>query len=102
MRKLYGVIDRFCAEVAEILPRYNAIQVKSIGDAVMLRVPDGEAAAVELGLDLAHETLCGHHSPAVRVGMHHGVALSRGDDYLAAPSTLLPEFPLVRQRARCC
>ena len=51
----------------------------------MLRVPDAAAAAaVELGLDLAHETLCGHHSPAVRVGMHHGVALSRGKDYFGS------------------
>ena len=33
------MIDWFCAEVADILARYDAAQVKSIGDAVMLRVP---------------------------------------------------------------
>ena len=78
-----GLIDRFCGEVAEILPRYDATQVKSIGDAVMLRVPDA-AAAVGLGLDLAHEALCGDGLPAVRVGMHRGVAVSRGGDYFGS------------------
>jgi adenylate cyclase len=82
-----GLIDRFCAEVAELLPRYDATQVKSIGDAVMLRVPDA-AGAVELGLDLAHETLRGHGYPAVRVGMHHGVAVSRGGDYFGSAVNL--------------
>lgn len=82
-----SLIDQFCAEVAELLPRYGALQVKSIGDAVMLRVPDA-AAAVELGLNVAHETLRGHGYPAVRVGMHRGVALARGGDYFGSAVNL--------------
>jgi adenylate cyclase len=81
------LIDRFSAEVAELLPRYDATQVKSIGDAVMLRVPDA-AGAIELGLDLAQETLQGHGYPAVRVGMHHGVAVCRGGDYFGSAVNL--------------
>jgi class 3 adenylate cyclase/YHS domain-containing protein len=81
------LVDRFGAEVAEALPSYGALQVKSIGDAVMLRVPDA-AAAVELGLHLAHQTLSGHGSPAVRVGMHHGAAICRNGDYFGSAVNL--------------
>src|SRR5206468_1124869 len=53
------LVNRFSSEVAEVLPRYDAEQVKSIGDAVMLRVPS-PAAAIELGLHLAHDMLGDH------------------------------------------
>src|SRR2546426_10466472 len=53
------LVDRFYGEVAEVLPRYGAAQVKSIGDAVMLRVPS-PANAIELGLHVAHDTLGDH------------------------------------------
>ncbi len=82
-----GLIDRFGAEVAQALPSYGAVQVKSIGDAVMLRVPDA-AAAVELGLHLANQTLGGHGSPALRVGMHHGTAICRNGDYFGSAVNL--------------
>jgi len=81
------LVHRFCSEVAEVLPRYEATQVKSIGDAVMLRVPS-PAAAIELGLHLAHDMLGDHGTPAVRVGMNHGVALSRDGDYFGAAVNL--------------
>jgi adenylate cyclase len=81
------LVDRFCSEVAEVLPRYGAEQVKSIGDAVMLRVPS-PAAAIELGLHLAHDMLGDHGTPSVRVGMHHGPALCRDGDYFGAAVNL--------------
>jgi adenylate cyclase len=82
-----ALIDRFCGEVADVLPRYDAAQIKAIGDAVMLRVPE-PAAAVELGLHLAHELLRGHGSPTVRVGMHHGAAVRLGGDYFGTAVNL--------------
>lgn len=81
------LVDQFCNEVAEVLPRYDAQQVKSIGDAVMLRV-SSPAAAIELGLHLAHDRLGDHGTPAVRVGMHHGPALCRDGDYFGATVNL--------------
>jgi class 3 adenylate cyclase/YHS domain-containing protein len=81
------LIDRFCGEVGEVLPDYGAELVKSIGDAVMLRVPS-PAAAIELGLHLAHDMLGDHGMPAVRVGMHHGAALCRDGDYFGAAVNL--------------
>jgi adenylate cyclase len=46
---------------AELLPRHGAEQVKTIGDALMLRV-DQPAEAVKLGLALTHDLLaeCGY------------------------------------------
>jgi class 3 adenylate cyclase/YHS domain-containing protein len=82
-----SLVDRFCREVADVLPRYDAEQVKSIGDAVMLRVPS-PAAAIELGLHLAHDMLGDHGTPSVRVGMHHGPALCRDGDYFGAAVNL--------------
>jgi class 3 adenylate cyclase/YHS domain-containing protein len=81
------LVDRFCGEVAEVLPTYDATQVKSIGDAVMLRVPSA-AAAIELGLHLAHDMLGDHGTPTVRVGMHHGPALCRDGDYFGGAVNL--------------
>src|SRR3954447_21667430 len=81
------LVDRFCGEVAGLLARYDAEQVKSIGDAVMLRVPS-PAAAIEFGLHLAHDMLGDHGTPSVRVGMHHGPALSREGDYFGSTVNL--------------
>src|SRR4051812_10472399 len=61
--------------------------VRSIGDALMLRVP-GVADAVQLGLRLAHDLMPGHGSPDVRVGMHHGPAVERDGDYFGATVNL--------------
>lgn len=74
------LVDRFCAEVAALLPEHGGEQVKSIGDAVLLRVPR-PGAAITLGLRLAHGMLGDHGAPTVRVGMHHGSAVCRNDDY---------------------
>lgn len=50
--------------------------MKSIGDALMLRVPE-PADAVRLGLHIVHDLMPGHGAPAVRVGLHHGSYVER-------------------------
>jgi adenylate cyclase len=65
----------------------GASHVKTIGDALMLRIPDpGEA--VHLGLDITHRLMRGHGAPAVRVGLHHGTAIEREGDYFGATVNL--------------
>jgi adenylate cyclase len=65
----------------------GAEQVKSIGDAVMLRVPDpGEA--IQLGLRLVGGAMTGHGSPPIRVGLHYGPAVEREGDYFGATVNL--------------
>lgn len=81
------LVADFCDAVAEQLPSYGATQVKTIGDALLLRIPD-PARAIRLGLHLAHDVLQGHGAPAVRVGMHHGPAVERDGDFFGASVNL--------------
>jgi adenylate cyclase len=82
-----GLAADFCDAIAAELPAWGGTQVKTIGDAVMLAVPD-PAAAVGLGLRITHELLGGHGAPAVRVGLHHGPAVRRGGDFFGAAVNL--------------
>jgi adenylate cyclase len=76
------LVADFCDAVRAELPA-DAAHVKTIGDALMLRVPDpGEA--ILLGLHIAHRVMRGHAAPAVRVGLHHGPAVERDGDYFGA------------------
>lgn len=77
----------FYAAVKAELSRCGGTHVKSIGDALMLRVPD-PAQAVELGVRIAGELMRDHGSPAVRVGMHHGSAVERDGDFFGATVNL--------------
>src|SRR3954467_10164938 len=70
------LVAEFCGAVQSELPASGGSQVKSIGDALMLRVPD-PAAAIRLGLRIANGIMRDHGAPAVRVGLHHGPALER-------------------------
>jgi adenylate cyclase len=72
--------QEFVCAAAPILAKHGAEQVKTLGDALMLRVL-APADAVRLGLILATDLLAGHGYPAVRVGMHHGPAIQRGTDW---------------------
>jgi class 3 adenylate cyclase len=77
----------FCDAVAAELPGFGGTQVKTIGDALMLRIADPQRAVV-LGLRIAHDVLTGHGVPSVRVGMHHGPAIERNGDYIGATVNL--------------
>lgn len=82
-----ALVADFCAAVQAELPASGGKQVKTIGDAVMLSIPE-PGAAVLLGLQIAHELMLGHGAPAVRVGLHHGPAVERDDDYFGAAVNL--------------
>jgi adenylate cyclase len=61
--------------------------VKTIGDALMLRIPE-PGDAILLGLDIASYVLAQHGAPAVRVGLHHGPAIESEGDYFGATVNL--------------
>jgi len=81
------LVADFCRAVQSELPASGGSQVKSIGDALMLRVPD-PAAAIRLALRIANGIMREHGAPAVRVGLHHGPALGRDGDYFGAAVNL--------------
>jgi adenylate cyclase len=74
------LVDDFASAVQAELPRVGGEHVKTVGDALMLRVPD-PADAVQLALWVARNAMGGHQAPSVRVGGHYGPAVERGGDY---------------------
>ncbi len=81
------LVAAFCDVVGAELPAYGGAHIKTIGDAILLRVPDPEPAIL-LGLRIANELMRGHGAPAIRVGLHHGSAAERGGDYFGAAVNL--------------
>jgi adenylate cyclase len=81
------LVAEFCAAVRVELPPRGGQHVKTIGDAIMLRIPDPRDA-VPLGLHIAHDVMRGHGAPEVRVGLHHGPAVERDGDYFGASVNL--------------
>ena len=82
-RRAAEVAAEFCAAVRELADDYGATEVKTIGDAVLLRVAD-PGQAVHLGARLVNDLGARHRSLGVRVGMHTGSAVQRGDDWFGA------------------
>lgn len=81
------LVERFSARAREVLPSYDADEVKSIGDALLLRSADA-AQAVRLAHHLAGDIGGNHGFPGVRVGVHTGPAVERGDDWFGATVNL--------------
>jgi adenylate cyclase len=65
------LVGGFCGAVRRLLAAHQAQEVKTIGDALMLRSGDA-AAAIRLGLCIVHDVGAQHGFPLVRVGMHTG------------------------------
>ena len=74
------LVEEFASAVQAELPRVDGEYVKTVGDALMLRVPD-PAAAVHLALWITRDAMSGHQAPSVRVGGNHGSAIERSGDY---------------------
>lgn len=74
------LVGEFCARVGDLLGPHDSQQIKSIGDAVMLRSP-AASQAVYLGLGIVEEVGRQHGFPSVRVGMHTGSAVERQGDW---------------------
>ena len=74
------LVEGYFETMRTLMPPYSAAEVKSIGDALLLRVGSA-SSAVELGLRITNDVGAQHGFPAVRVGMHHGTAIERGGDY---------------------
>ena len=75
------LVEDYCAAMRRLLPEHGAHEVKTIGDALLVRVPEA-AQAVRFGVRAAREIGgAAHGFPSVRVGMHHGPAIERYGDY---------------------
>ena len=81
------LVEEFSEAVEAELQAIRGEHVKTIGDALMLRIPD-PGDAVLVGLQIAHDVMTEHGAPAVRVGLHHGPAVERSGDYFGASVNL--------------
>jgi adenylate cyclase len=77
----------FCRAVRALLADHDAKEIKTIGDAMMIRIGK-PARAIELGLRIVEEVGAQHGFPNVRVGMHTGSAVERGGDWFGAAVNL--------------
>jgi adenylate cyclase len=77
------VAEGFCGRVRALLPPYGAEEVKTIGDALLIRVADA-SAALHLAARLVGDSGVQDRSLSVRVGMHTGTAVRRGEDWFGA------------------
>jgi class 3 adenylate cyclase len=80
------LVGGFCVAVRRLLTAHHAFEVKTIGEALMLRT--GDAAAIRLGLCIVHDVGAQHGFPLVRVGMHTGPAVEREGDWFGATVNL--------------
>jgi class 3 adenylate cyclase len=81
------LVARFCVAVRQLLDEHQAHEVKTIGDALMLRTGDA-AAAIRLGLCIVYDVGAQHGFPLVRVGMHTGSAVERDGDWFGTTVNL--------------
>ena len=70
----------FYRQVRRLIPGHGAEEIKTIGDAVMLRCSD-PALAIRLGVRIVDEVEDLPGCPPVRVGMHTGPAVFREGDW---------------------
>jgi adenylate cyclase len=82
-RQAADVAAEFSTAVRRLLSSHVAEEVKTIGDAVMIR-GDDPAAAIGLGLGIVEDVGRQHGFPAVRVGMNTGQALERDGDWFGS------------------
>ena len=77
----------FCGLVRSLLPDHDAHEVKTIGDALMIRGAN-PAGSVLLGTRIVREVGAQHGFPMIRVGMHTGAAVERDGDWFGAAVNL--------------
>jgi len=71
---------RLYAHVRELLPAHSGEEIKTIGDAMMIRCEDPRRA-VDLGLRISEQIGEADGFPPVRIGVHTGSAVSRDGDW---------------------
>ena len=71
---------RFYAHVRPLLPDHCGEEIKTIGDAMMVRCEDPRDG-LELGLEISEQIGDEGELPPLRIGVHTGTAVSRDSDW---------------------
>ncbi len=78
-----ALADEFFSSVRELLDEHGAEEVKTLGDAVMLRCEDA-SQGIRLGLAIVDAVDARADFPTVRVGMSSGDAVERDGDWFGS------------------
>lgn len=70
----------FFADARALLSVHGGQEVKTVGDAVMIRCPS-PIAAIGLALQLVRDVGARHGFPSIRAGLHTGAAVERDGDW---------------------
>jgi adenylate cyclase len=81
------LVGTFYEVVRGLLPVHRGDEIKTIGDAIMIRVPEAKEA-VTLGLEIVHTFHLKPGFPVIHVGMHTGPAVKQGSDWLGGSVNL--------------
>ncbi len=81
------VAGEFVTSVRALLSDHGAEEIKTIGDALMVRCERADDA-IELGLRIVNEVGSQHGFPVIRVGMHTGPAAERDGDWFGSTVNL--------------
>jgi adenylate cyclase len=71
---------RLYAHVRRLLPQHRGEEIKTIGDAMMVRCDDA-CEGLELGLRISEQVEREPHLPPLRIGVHTGSAVCRDGDW---------------------
>jgi class 3 adenylate cyclase len=77
------VAAAFCDELRALLHAYGAEEIKAVGDALIVRVSDA-GQALHLATRIVGDFGVRDRALGVRVGMHTGTAVRRGDDWFGS------------------
>jgi len=77
----------FFADARALLGEHGAEEIKTLGDAMMVRC-DTASGAIGLALRMVQEVGARHGFPSVRVGLHTGPAVERDGDWFGAAVNL--------------
>ena len=77
------VAAAFCEELRALLGCYGAEEIKAVGDALIVRVADA-GQALALGARIVGDFDARDRALGVRVGMHTGTAVRRGNDWFGS------------------
>jgi class 3 adenylate cyclase/YHS domain-containing protein len=79
--------EGFFADARTLLAEHRAQEVKTLGDAMMIRC-ESAPDAIALALRIVRELGARHGFPSVRVGLHTGSAVERDGDWFGAAVNL--------------
>ena len=101
-RQSADIATEFIVSIRDLVSLYDAEEIKTIGDAVMVRSREADAA-IRLGLQITQLAHQRSRFPVAHVGMNTGPAERRDSDWFGATVNLAARVAAAANRVtKCC